>query len=335
MDEALRQWTRAKTAAMGWTDTLTWDPLPVEASHRMFYRVAPGISKKGSDNTSLVVMLSPPDLENNDQFVILARVFAAGGVGVPRLFAQEPDAGWFLMSDLGSTHLADVYETHAQDRVLPSVIETLTRIQQITDPAIPAYTPQRFRDELEIFSRWFVENLLDRTFPQTRLEECFENLVANTQSQPQCCVHRDFHCRNLMLAANGDIGVVDFQDALMGPAAYDLASLLRDCYYRFAEADVARWRDAYLSRTTLPVDRGRFPEQLDLTAIQRQLKAVGIFARLHIRDHKSSHLVHIVPVLDQLQDLCRAYPHMHELAVFLGDIRSDTGRRLGELICAP
>ncbi len=335
MDEALRQWTRAKTAAMGWTDPLTWDPLPVEASHRLFYRVAPGVPRQGSDNTSLVVMLSPPDLENNDQFALLARVFTAGGVGVPRLIAQEPDAGWFLMSDLGSNHLADVYETHSQDSVLPKVIETLTCIQQITNPAIPAYTPQRFRDELEIYSRWFVENLLDRTFPQTRLEECFEHLVANTQSQPQCCVHRDFHCRNLMLTANGDIGVVDFQDALMGPAAYDLASLLRDCYYRFTEADVTRWREFYLSRTTLAVDRGRFPEQLDLTAIQRQLKAVGIFARLHIRDHKSSHLVHIVPVLDQLRDLCRTYPPMRELTVFLGEIRSDAASRLEELLCAP
>lgn len=335
MDEALRQWTREKTAAMGWTDPLRWEPLPVEASHRLFYRVAPGTSRKESGNTSLVVMLSPPDLENNDQFALLARIFAAGGVGVPELIAQEPDAGWFLMSDLGSTHLADVYEAQSQDMVLPRVIETLTRIQQITDPAIPAYTPQRFRDELEIFSQWFVENLLDRPFPRTLVEECFEHLVANTQSQPQCCVHRDFHCRNLMLTADGDVGVVDFQDALMGPAAYDLASLLRDCYYRFTEADVARWREVYLSMTTLPVDRSRFPEQLDLTAIQRQLKAVGIFARLHLRDHKSSHLVHIVPVLDQLGELCPTYPHMRELAALLSEIRPDAARRLDDLICAP
>lgn len=334
MEEALRQWTRKQTAALGWTHPLRWDPLPVEASHRLFYRVAPGESTARSDHTSLVVMHSPPELENNDQFVLLARVFAARGVGVPQLIAQELDAGWFLMSDLGSTHLADVYETRGPDSVLSGVIEALTRIQQITDPAIPAYTPQRFRDELEIFSRWFVENLLEQPFPQARLEGCFEHLVENTQSQPQCCVHRDFHCRNLMLTANGDIGVVDFQDALVGPAAYDLASLLRDCYYRFTEADIARWREAYLGLTTLPVDRGRFAEQLDLTAIQRQLKAVGIFSRLHIRDHKSSHLVHIIPVLDQLRDLCRTYPEMRELAVFLDRIDPQAARCLEALPCA-
>ena len=335
MEEALRQWTHTRMAEIGWRDPTRWDPLPAEASHRHFFRIAPGEPKDGSGITSLVVMQSPPELENNDQFVLLARVFAAHGVGVPRVIAQEPDAGWFLLSDLGSTHLADVYETRGPNVVMPRVLETLTRIQQINDPAVPAYTAQRFREELEIFSRWFVENLLDLPFPEPRLAGCFEHLVENTQSQPQCCVHRDFHCRNLMLTSNGNIGVVDFQDALMGPAAYDLASLLRDCYYRFTEVDVTRWREAYLTLTTLPIDRDRFTEQLDLTAVQRQLKAVGIFARLHMRDRKSSHLVHIMPVLNQLRDLCGAYSEMQELAAFLDHIGPRAAGRVEALLCAP
>jgi len=325
---------------MGWPKGVHWEALRVEASHRRFYRVIPdpaataGAGSRGAPS-SLVVMDSPPDLENNTQFLSLARVFARYGVGVPRVYAHEPVAGWFLLADLGSNHLADVYLTEGPDTVLPAVLNTLHRIQKVRDPAVPEYTAQRFRDELDIFARWFVEAFLARPFPARRLGAIFDLLVENTREQLQCCVHRDFHCRNLLVTPGGAIGVVDFQDALRGPATYDLASLLRDCYYRFDETDVARWRNAYLAGTDLPLDAERFPQQLDLMAVQRQLKAVGIFARLHLRDGRPTHLPSIEPVLDQLSDLCDRYPALFPLGEFLTEIRPATEHRLEPLLCGP
>jgi len=334
-EDGLRRWAETRVLALGWPGGLRWEPLRVEASHRRFYRIFPATTVAAEAPASLVLMDSPPTLENNPQFLRLADIFARHGVGVPRILDHEASSGWFLLSDLGSNHLADVYLKGRPDAVLPAVLTTLHRIQHVRDPAVPDYSPARFRDELDIFARWFVEAFLGRAFPDGRLESVFALLVDNTREQVQCCVHRDFHCRNLLLTETGEIGVVDFQDALVGPAAYDLASLLRDCYHRFPEADVARWRDAYLAGTDLPVDADAFARQLDLTAVQRQLKAVGIFARLHLRDSKSTHLPSIVPVLDQLTDLCSAYAELRVLGDFLDEIRPVTGRRLEPLLCAP
>lgn len=304
-----------------------WQPLAVEASHRRFYR----IRWQGADGgeRSLVAMTSPPDKENNDQFLLMAELLAAHAIGVPQILGAERGRGWFLMTDLGDTHLADVYRHAGPGAVLPQVLATLHRLQTVSDPRIPPYTEQRLRDELGIYTEWLLGALLEVPSP-TALEAVFERLLDAVQGQPVCCVHRDYHCRNLMVGDQGQVGVVDFQDALMGSATYDLASLLRDCYYRFPESEVARWRDAYLAGTELPVDRARFARDLDLTALQRQLKAVGIFSRLHLRDGRASHLPHIVPVLERIGALAAGYPDLTPLAEHVQAILPAARRRLAE-----
>lgn len=330
MDRALREWTEARLERLdgGYAGPADWQPLAVEASNRRFYRVRWRAADRS--RRSRVVMSSPPALENNAQFVALAGVFAGHGIGVPRLLADDAEHGWFLMTDLGSTLLADVYEREGPDAALPAILATLHRLQAVDDPRIPPYTLQRFVDELDIYRDWFLGALLDTRAPAA-LDDAFEPLLAATQAQPRCCVHRDFHSRNLLINAEleGGVGVVDFQDALVGPATYDLASLLRDCYYRFSEADVARWRDAYLDATPLNVDRGSFFHDMDLTALQRQLKAVGIFARLHRRDGRDSHLRDIVPVLERVAALAAGYPELQALTAHVEAVLPAARRRLG------
>ena len=322
MDSELRSWANEQLTALGFTQAPTIEPLRVEASHRVFYRLG--------QKPSVVLMSSPPTLENNRQFELLAEVFKAHGVGVPKLLACNTEQGWYLMSDLGSVHLADVYANGDADVGVRLAIDTLLDIQAIEDPAIAPYTAQRFHDELAIFRDWFVEGWLGVSFPEQDLAPAFAQLVEITQRQPQCCVHRDFHCRNLLLH-EGRIGVVDFQDALVGPAAYDLASLLRDCYYRFPEAAIDQWRDAFLSRSRWDLDPTRFAEDVDLTAAQRQLKAVGIFARLQLRDGKASHLRYLPGVIEQLVELSKRHPLLAPLHPYLTKWRTETERRLGEV----
>ncbi len=324
MDVAVQSWARARLAELGMApavDAVRFDALPVEASHRRFHR----LQVEGA--TSFVVMQSPPTLENNAQFVTLATVFAGHGIGVPRLLAADAPAGLYLMTDLGTRHFEDVYRDPGAETVLPGAIDTLLRLQAVRDGRIPPYTRQRFAEELAIYREWFLQALLNMAAPESLLE-AFEILVEATQAQPRCCVHRDFHCRNLLLTAEGYVGVVDFQDALMGPATYDLASLLRDCYHTFPETEVARWREHYLERTPLPVERDRFARDLDLTALQRQLKAVGIFARLSLRDERDSHLQHIVPVLTRIRDLAAGYPALAPLSGHVATVLPQARRRL-------
>lgn len=327
MDEALRHWCEgAACRSLGPGVIDAWEPLAVEASHRRFYRLS--WHGPSGEAPSLVAMSSPPALENNTQFVTLATLFAEHGIGVPRLAAADAERGYFLMSDLGTMHFSDVYEHAGIDSVLPAALDTLHRLQVISDPRIPPYTRERFADELDIYRDWFLGALLEASAPAA-LDDVFRYLLDATEAQPTCCVHRDFHSRNLLLRADGGVGVVDFQDALMGPATYDLASILRDCYYRVAEPTIVRWRDAYLDATSLPVDRAHFAADLDLTALQRQLKAVGIFARLHLRDQRDSHLSHILPVLTRIGELTRTYPRLRALTEHVDAILPATRRRLG------
>jgi hypothetical protein len=332
MPAELSRWTADQLSGLGYRHDFKPEALLVEASHRYFYRIHARGASGGLASTrpSFVVMRSPPEKENNEQFVRLAEVFADHGIGVPEIIAKAPDAGYFLLSDLGRRQFRDVYESADQDPALAAGINTLIDIQSISHPAVPNYEAQRFRDELHIFRQWFVEGWLVEDFPADELDDVFEQLVTNTQDQLQCCVHRDFHCRNLLYSPDdGRVGVVDFQDALVGPVSYDLASLLRDCYYRFSESQIARWRDYYLQHTPFKLEHETFAVQLDLTAVQRQLKAVGIFARLQLRDDKPSHLPYIAPVLSQLEALADHHPVLAPLQAHLARWRRNAESRQG------
>jgi aminoglycoside/choline kinase family phosphotransferase len=302
-------------------ESLVVMPLAAEASFRSFYRLS-SPDKTGRIRT-WIVMDSPPDKERNDQFCHLAGVFASAGLPVPVVLAENTRSGWFLLSDLGGRDLEAAYQQGDGEAAVGAAIAALVQLQQVRDPAITPYTVQRFADELEIFNHWFLRGLL-KLSPPDSLQASFEGLIERTAQQPQNCVHRDYHCRNLLFSAEGKFGIVDFQDALIGPAAYDLASLLHDCYHEFPESAVAAGCSQYLAirNSTLDstYDAGRFRQDLDFCAVQRQLKAIGIFARLAQRDGKTSHLHYISPLLKRLARLCATYPALSALGEFLSEL---------------
>ncbi len=294
-------------------ESATLSTLRAEASFRAFYRLQ-------ATDQSVVLMVSPPDKEQNRQFERLAAVFGAAGIPVPAILAAEAASGWYLLTDLGSRELGEAYGTPAEDAAMEAALATLIELQAVDDPGIPPYTTARFSDELAIFDEWFVSALLGVRMPE-RLAPIFRVLVDRMPGQRQCCVHRDYHCRNLLFdPESGSFGVVDFQDALRGPVSYDLASLLHDCYHNFSDRDVARWRDWYLTHSPLPLEPETFAQDMTLTAIQRQLKAIGIFARLRLRDGRNTHLDHIPPVLDSVFHLAASMPELAPLTDWLAEL---------------
>ena len=281
--------------------------LPVEASTRRFLRVF-------ADGTTCVAMDSPPETENNGQFVRLSRTFVGAGLPVPVVLHEDMQRGFFLVSDVGEGDLAAAY---ANDTAAPleAAIEALVQLQRVASDDIPPYTLQRFDDELGIFAEWFVGKLLGAT-PDATFLDAKRLLLDAIQAMPTCVVHRDFHCRNL-LWNDGRLGIVDFQDALVGPVTYDIASLLRDCYHVFDEDEVGRWRRHFLMRSRLDIDEATFARAFDFTAIQRQLKAIGIFVRLRYRLGRGSHLADVMPVLRRVIALSRNYDELLPLADWL------------------
>ena len=195
----------------------------------------------------------------------------------------------------------------------------MLRIQSVASDVVPPYEVSRFRDELGIFTEWLVQRFLRLETPAL-MDDAWETLIEATQAQPTVTVHRDYHSRNLLLCDDGNLGIVDFQDALVGPVTYDLVSLLRDCYHLFPEATVAEWLTRYLQRANCGMTARDFRRAFDLTGVQRHLKAAGIFARLKLRDGRDSHLHDIAPTLRRVADVTAGYPELVDLSRWAGNV---------------
>ena len=318
--DALADWVAASVAVEG-----PLLPLPAEASTRRFYRLGTG----SPGRTSYIAMHAPPASEDNPRFLRLARQFRFHGLATPEIHAFDADRGFVLMEDLGETDFASAYETHDVDALMNAAIDTLAVLQNVPTDGIPPYETARFADELDIFTEWLIERFLGLAVPGD-LGATWNALIDATQSVPTCVVHRDYHSRNLIWREDGTVGIVDFQDALVGPACYDIASLLRDCYVAFAEEDVRRWRRRFMQVAEPECSDAVFEHAFDLTAVQRQLKAVGIFARLYVSRGRASHLGDIVPVLRRIVALAATYSETKALAGWLdADVVPVASRRLG------
>lgn len=301
--------------------------LPVEASTRSFFRLC-----KGAD--TCIAVHSPPETEDNPRYVYLAALFRKYGLTVPEVWASDLARGYLLLEDLGCRDFESAYADGEVAAPLSAAIDALATLQGVPTDGVPCYTRQRFADELAIFRHWLVERLLEMCVPDW-FAATAQALVDATQSVPSAVVHRDYHCRNLIWQASGTVGIVDFQDALVGPICYDIASLLRDCYHVFDEPTVARWRRRFFERVAPACDAATFNRAFDLTALQRQLKAVGIFARLHLSRRRDSHLGDIVPVLRRIGRLSRDYAETAQLAAWLtAEIVPRAERRLARMASA-
>jgi len=307
-----------KPGLLDWLETIlgrapdSIETLRPEASFRSFWRIS-------TTADSRVVMDAPPDREDAARFVRLAVVMKRYGLPVPAIYATDELRGFVLMEDLGHRHLIDCYRDGQFEPFLSSAVDLLHPLQSLPVGELPPYTTQRFHDEMGIFTSWFVEQAMTATVHR-EWGVFSESLIRSITSQPTVAVHRDWHSKNLMVR-DGRIGIVDFQDALAGPALYDLASLLHDCYWEFDQQTINLRLKQYLDRCPL-----QFTDPLELlnrTALQRQLKAIGIFVRLKIRDGKNSHLQYVEGVLARSAALAAASCPELEIGEWLQALRGN------------
>jgi aminoglycoside/choline kinase family phosphotransferase len=192
--------------------------------------------------------------------------------------------------------------------------------------ALPSFSRSLLMQEMELFRDWFLGRELGLALNDAErgmLTETFEHLADSALGQPQVCVHRDYHSRNLLVAEHNP-GVLDFQDAVIGPVTYDLVSLLRDCYVAWPKERVEEWAIGYHN---LAVQSGILREEdergflawFDLMGVQRHLKAIGIFSRLQHRDGKSGYLNDIPRTLEYVREVSGRYPELSGLHTFVED----------------
>ena len=298
----------------------TLAPASADASFRRYFRATL------EDGRTFVAMDAPPDKEDCRPFVRIAALFAAAGAHVPKIHAQDLAGGFLLLEDLGTATYLDCLQGGEDPKPLyAAATDALIRIQQASRPGtLPEYDRAALERELNLFPDWYLARELRRELaPAERdvLRAAFEALLANNLAQPKVYVHRDYHSRNLM-KCEAPPGVLDFQDALYGPITYDLASLLRDAYVRREEEAVldgaARyWEKARKAGLPVHADFGEFYRDFEWMGAQRQLKVIGIFARLCHRDGKRRYLDDIPLVMHYLLGACRRYRELAPLAQLL------------------
>jgi aminoglycoside/choline kinase family phosphotransferase len=267
------------------------EPASADASFRRYFRITFG-------DRTLIAMDAPPQHEDCRPFIKVAALLGAAGVHAPQVLAQDLDAGFLLLSDLGNTtYLAALDDANA-DALFSDAIAALLKWQLASRPdVLPCYDEPLLRRELDLFPEWYVGRHCGITLtPAERkgLAEVGDRLVASALAQPAVYVHRDYMPRNLMVSEPNP-GVLDFQDAVFGPISYDVASLFKDAFISWDEARVLDWTVRYWERAKragLPVDPdfGAFYHDFEWIGLQRHLKVLGIFARLHYRDGKAGYL---------------------------------------------
>lgn len=304
--EAVQAWVSQKLGGR----TISLEALSGDAGFRRYFRVT-GAAQP------VMAVYAPPATENTPLYLTIFRLLADGGVRVPQVLATDLTQGFLLVEDCGDQLLLPLLNDDSVEDLYGKAMQMLVAIQAIAVPAdtIGVYDQQRLWDEMALFPRWFVQDLLDLPFgrnEQVLLENFFEQLVDNALEQPQVLVHRDYHSRNLMLKGS-ELVTIDFQDAVTGPFTYDLVSLLRDCYIHWQPQQVEKLAIAYrkiLINTgkTAGESEQQFLRWFDLMGLQRHIKVLGIFARLWLRDGKAGYLNDLPLVLHYTLEVACRYP---------------------------
>ena len=304
-------------------------PASADASFRRYFRVDTENTETGG---SLIVMDAPPPQEDVKPFIHVADLFAATGVTVPRILAQDIGQGFLLLSDLGATTYLNQLNNDTAHKLYIDAIDALVLLQTQSKPeALPPYDRALLQRELQLFPDWYIGRHLKLTLndeQNTSLNAVFDVLLANNLSQPQVYVHRDYHSRNLMVLPVGNPGILDFQDAVFGPITYDLVSLLRDAYIQWDEAMVLDWMIRYWERAKragLPVnpDIDSFYRDFEFMGLQRHLKVLGIFSRLAYRDGKDAYLRDIPLVMEYVMKTARRYRELIPLVRLLEKLENN------------
>ena len=285
-----------------------------DASFRRYFRI------DGAAGKSFILMDAPPPLEDVRPFIQVAALLHRARLNAPTVLEQDVPHGFLLLTDLGSElYLNALNEAGARgdmkrcDRLMRDALRALIKWQTRADArALPPYDEALLRRELQLFPDWCVTRECGVRWTaeeqQTWHDAC-DALVASALAQPTVAVHRDYMPRNLMVTAEHNPGILDFQDAVRGPISYDLACLLRDAFISWDEEfeidlTVRYWEAARKAGLEVPDDFGEFWRQVEWMGLQRHLKVLGIFCRLKHRDGKPKYS----------EDLPRFFNYAHKVA---------------------
>jgi aminoglycoside/choline kinase family phosphotransferase len=289
-----------------------------DASFRKYYRLRDG------DKTALL-MDSSLELNSLKSFLDVNARLIDADVCAPKILEQNIEDGYLILEDFGTMHYLDLLNQNNYKAFYTKAINSILKMQKADTDGLPLYDKKFLHAEMNLMQDWYIEQLL-----HVKLSEAQKELIKRTLDaissvvlqQPQdVFVHRDFHSRNIMLKNDKKIGIIDFQDAMSGAITYDLVSLLKDCYVAYDRKEIKKLALEFRDKKGLKVDDETFIKWFDFMGLQRHIKVLGIFSRLHIRDGKNGYLKDIPLTLKYVLDTAGRYNETKDFATFLGNIK--------------
>ena len=301
-------------------------PMPGDASFRRYFRVT-------LDQESFVVMDAPPPQENIQSFAAISHALRRMQLNAPEIITAEWERGFLLLTDFGdATYLSQLNSGNANqlyDCALNALV-VLQACKEVDGMRVPPFTSSFMWQEWAWHKEWFLDKWLGLTLSaqeEQALNQCYDAIVDSATTQPQVFMHRDYHSANLMVLPNQGVGLLDFQDAFIGPLTYDLVSLLRDCYISWPNEKVTEWALRYLQKLQqanymCDVSQQVFLRWFDWMGIERHLKALFTFARKQVRDQHPHYLKHIPRTLAYIETVSQHYPELSALHAYIQKVKT-------------
>ncbi|MGE4419097.1 MAG: aminoglycoside phosphotransferase family protein [Sulfurimonas sp.] len=289
-----------------------------DASFRKYYRLRDG-------SKTALLMDSSLEKESLKSFLDVTLRLKSADVGVPKIFEQNKEEGFLILEDFGTKHYLDILNQNNFKAYYTKAMNTILKMQKADATGLRLYDKEFLHAEMDLMQEWYIQQYL-----HVKPTELQKELIANTLDtisnivleQPQdTFVHRDFHSRNIMLKENNKLGIIDYQDAMNGAITYDLVSLLKDCYVAYDRRSIKELALEFRDKKGLKVDNETFIKWFDFMGLQRHIKVLGIFSRLHIRDKKEGYLKDIPLTLKYVIDTANRYNETQEFAKLLSSLK--------------
>ena len=286
-----------------------------DASFRRYFRL-------NKDDETLILMDSSLEKNSLKPFIEITDLLRGVGSHAPEIIYEDTQKGFLIIEDLGSDNLLDHLNTDSFKSLYKKCIDEIITMQKIDASSLPLYDETFLKFEMNLMPEWFLDKYLKKELDDNEIkiiDDSLDLIAKKVLSHPQgVFVHRDFHSRNIMNCE--PLGIIDYQDAMNGSIVYDLVSLLKDFYVQFDAKDMEDLALYFKEQKGLKVSDKEFIEWFDYMGLQRQLKVLGIFARLYLRDGKDGYLKDLPLTLEYTLLSCKKYPELDELYKLLSKV---------------
>ena len=290
------------------------DSVAGDASFRRYFRL-------WIDGEAKILMDAPPPAEDVRPFLDVAGRLRSAGLHAPEIFAADLHNGFLLLEDLGDDLYRDQLNHQNADDHFPAMFCLLKDMaMKVASDQLPEFDTRKLQSEMDLFPDWYLgqhrKHTAHEQFDSVWAGFC-QQIIESARNQPQGFVHRDFHSCNLLKTKDDRIGIIDFQDAVRGPLSYDFISLIWDRYIHWPRDRIEAWVEEFRAQLDVDIEPQQWQRDCDLMGLQRNIKIIGIFARLHYRDGKDGYLELIPRFYQYVTGTLRLYPEFSEMLKFM------------------